>query len=213
VPEQSLEFVAMLNELRFGCISQETIYKFSKLKRPIEFNDGVEPTELYVAQCFPFFIFSDTIYRFPRNTEVQNSNDVRLQKLASDEYVYTSYDDGAMEDPLERSKLLDELKAPAKLVLKVGAQVMLIRNLDHTLVNGSVGRVIGFSDLGAYTVGQDLEVLVSKTCDNRPTAPGHLYPVIEFPVGKSGTRKVLIQEELWTVELPDGEIQASRSQV
>jgi ATP-dependent DNA helicase PIF1 len=151
--------------------------------------------------------------RFPRVTNVQNSNDVRLQTLTSVEYTYEAYDDCIIEDPQHRSRILDDLKAPAKLILKVGAQVMLIKNSDHTLVNGSVGKVIGFSDLNAHTVGMDLDVLVSKTWGDRPAAPGRLYPVVEFPVGKSGTRKVLIQEELWTVELPNGEIQASRSQV
>ena len=44
----SLEFIEMLNELRFGRLSQESIYKLSKLKRSIEYDDGIQPTELYV---------------------------------------------------------------------------------------------------------------------------------------------------------------------
>ncbi|KAI0634608.1 hypothetical protein C8Q77DRAFT_769183 [Trametes polyzona] len=33
---------------------------------------------------------------------------------------------------------------PAQLVLKANAQVMLVKNVDEKLVNGSVGRVLGF---------------------------------------------------------------------
>ncbi|KAK5627609.1 hypothetical protein RRF57_003324 [Xylaria bambusicola] len=34
--------------------------------------------------------------------------------------------------------------APKSMDLKKGAQVMLIKNMDDTLVNGSLGKVIGF---------------------------------------------------------------------
>jgi ATP-dependent DNA helicase PIF1 len=34
--------------------------------------------------------------------------------------------------------------APQTLVLKLGAQVMLLKNMDNGLVNGSVGKVIAF---------------------------------------------------------------------
>jgi ATP-dependent DNA helicase PIF1 len=208
--EITLEFVEMLNELRFGRLSQESIYKFSKLKRPIEYLDGIQPTKLYVVWCITIFLFSDTIPRFPRTEDVKNSNDIRLQNLASDEYVYMSYDGGTIEDESQRERLLAHFRAPPRLTLKVGAQVMLIRNFDHTLVNGSVGQVIRFSDLNSYISGMDP---ASHTWNNPLPAHGQLYPVVEFPIGKSGTREVLVQEELWTTELPDGEIQVSRSQV
>lgn len=41
-----LDFVDMLNEMRFGKLSQRTIAKFESLSRPIPHDDGVEPTEL-----------------------------------------------------------------------------------------------------------------------------------------------------------------------
>ena len=136
-----------------------------------------------------------------------------MRKLASDQQIYIFYDDGTIEDESQRNKLLANFRAPAELTLKVGAQVMLIRNIDQALVNGSVGKVIGFSDLNTYTYGIDLDASGSKTEKNKPPALGQLFPVVEFSMGKFGTRQVLIQPELWTVELPDGEIQASRSQV
>jgi ATP-dependent DNA helicase PIF1 len=40
----------MLNEMRLGKITDETVRAFRKLSRPIEFEDSLEATELY---CFP----------------------------------------------------------------------------------------------------------------------------------------------------------------
>lgn len=43
------EFAAMLNEMRLGKISPQTIEAFRKLSRPLDFHDSLEATELYVA--------------------------------------------------------------------------------------------------------------------------------------------------------------------
>ena len=40
--------------------------------------------------------------------------------------------------------------APQRLVLKTDSQVMLIKNIDEQLVNGSIGKVIAFVDLAGY---------------------------------------------------------------
>ena len=42
---------------------------------------------------------------------------------------------------------------PVRLALKADAQVMLVKNVNDRLVNGSVGRVLGFFMLDAYAVG------------------------------------------------------------
>lgn len=36
----------MLNEMRLGHISEQTVETFKKMSRPIHFNDGLEVTEL-----------------------------------------------------------------------------------------------------------------------------------------------------------------------
>jgi ATP-dependent DNA helicase PIF1 len=54
---------------------------------------------------------------------------------------YEAVDSG---DPNVREKLLQNMMAPKAIDLKKGAQVMLIKNIDETLVNGSLGRVVGF---------------------------------------------------------------------
>ena len=42
-----LEFVDMLNEMRFGRLSQKSIARFKSLSRPIQYDDGLAATELY----------------------------------------------------------------------------------------------------------------------------------------------------------------------
>jgi hypothetical protein len=42
------EFVRMLNEMRFGKLTPTSIETFKSLSRPLKFDDGIVPTELYV---------------------------------------------------------------------------------------------------------------------------------------------------------------------
>jgi len=41
-----LAFVTMLNEMRFGKLSEQSIQQFKALSRTVNWNDGIEPTEL-----------------------------------------------------------------------------------------------------------------------------------------------------------------------
>ena len=41
-----VEFVDMLNEMRFGKLSDNSIAKFKSLSRAVQFDDGIAPTEL-----------------------------------------------------------------------------------------------------------------------------------------------------------------------
>lgn len=47
----------MLNEMRLGHISEQTVETFKKMSRPIHFNDGLEVTELSVDPIsLPLFL-------------------------------------------------------------------------------------------------------------------------------------------------------------
>ncbi len=61
-----------------------------------------------------------------------------MNALPTHPLPYVARDSGS------RPKLLDNLLAEERLELKVDAQVMLIKNVDEVLVNGVVGRVLGF---------------------------------------------------------------------
>lgn len=116
----------LLNEMRRGEISPDARKTFIGLSRPLPVEDGLLPTEL-----------------FPLRNEVERANASRLASLSGPSYKYEARDSGAAP-PDKRAKLLEHMVATRLLELKQDAQVMLVKNVDETLVNGSVGRVLGF---------------------------------------------------------------------
>jgi ATP-dependent DNA helicase PIF1 len=51
----------MLNEMRLGKITNETVAAFRKLSRKITYEDNLDATELYVhAPLFPFRMLTDS---------------------------------------------------------------------------------------------------------------------------------------------------------
>lgn len=126
------QFIDMLNDMRHGVVKPDTEAEFLRLSRPLDSSDGIVPTELYAT-------------RF----EVDKANNSKLAALEGVSMLYMAKDGGTLPD-VAREKLLRNFLAPSKLFLKENAQVMCIKNFDETLVNGSVGRVIGFFDRDVY---------------------------------------------------------------
>jgi ATP-dependent DNA helicase PIF1 len=124
-----VEFVQLLNELRQGFITPFAIESFRALSRSIVSGDSdLPPTEL-----------------FPMRHEVERANSTRLAALQSPPVSYDARDSGSAA-PDKRKAVLAGMMVPERLVLKNGAQVMLVKNVDDQrgLVNGAVGRVLGF---------------------------------------------------------------------
>ncbi|KAJ8489347.1 hypothetical protein ONZ51_g2972 [Trametes cubensis] len=193
------EFVDMLNEMRFGRLSDRSIAKFKSLSREIIYEDGLGATEL-----------------FPRREDVERSNTVRMGGITGREQVYNAYDGGTIADLQQRDKMLANFMAPKRLVLKEGAQVMLIKNMDETLVNGTMGKIIGFVDPAA-ALDDDAGKPSSKGA-KEPKATAslgsrQLLPMVEFLQPGGLRRQVIIQPDTWKVELPNGEVQVSRTQI
>jgi ATP-dependent DNA helicase PIF1 len=115
-----------------------------------------------------FCLYSISRYRFPTRREVDNENFARLAKLPGETRVYIAKDHG-------NSQVLEHCIAPTRLILKVGAQVMLVKNIEKTLVNGLMGIVRGFSGQG----------------DDK-------MPIVEFSDGTTMT----ITEKTWEFEQP-----------
>ncbi|XP_043262791.1 ATP-dependent DNA helicase PIF1 [Colletes gigas] len=121
------EFIKILNNIRIGRITDniaETLKATAKQK--IEKN-GIVATRL----C-------------SHVNEAEEINEFQLNELKGESKVYVAYD----SDQSVTSVLNQQLTVPGKLVLKVGAQVMLLKNINVAggLVNGARGVVIKFAD-------------------------------------------------------------------
>jgi ATP-dependent DNA helicase PIF1 len=138
-----------------------------------------------------------------------------MSRLRGESKTYYAKD-GGLAVGEQRQKLLDNFMAQEVLHLAVGAQVMLIKNIDETLVNGSMGIVIAFKDR------EDSAAEFSQ--EERLQKPGVIKalqadetrrkrPVVDFNIPGGGIRQVMLEPETWKVELPNGDIQASRTQV
>lgn len=154
-------------------------------------------------------------YRFPRREDVDRSNSGRMTRLQTQTEVYQAKDGGSVQDPKQRQKMLSNFMAAETLSLRVDCQVMLIKNVDETLVNGSMGRVVRFVDPVAYTREQGGEIAGGGSGPKKPvsSAGGKLYPLVEFVMPNGAKRPCLVLPEVWKVELPNGDVQVSRTQV
>ncbi|RLV89578.1 ATP-dependent DNA helicase PIF1 [Spathaspora sp. JA1] len=220
-------FIDMLNEMRYGNITPDTITKFRELSRPFECPDWIEPTQLYATRY-----------------EVDNANQSRLNKLPGEKIEYFAQDGGILPEGGPRQNLLDNFLAPSVLPLKKDSQVICIKNFDDTLVNGSLGQVIDFVDKQTYLNNTDLEddyifsgikdgsILFSSKLqkeeanntkrkkelaekfseDTRPDLKP--CPVVRFllPDGVN-TRTVVMEPERWTVEDDKEQVLVYRDQI
>ena len=160
---------------------------------------------------------------------------MRMTNLAGTSRTFPAIDGGSIPDKAQREKLLANCMAPAVIELKKGAQVMLIKNIDETLVNGSLGNVVAFMDEKTFdyyhedegefqasevtdgNVGdmsrarKKLKAMMNK--DGVAETAGGKWPLVRFTMPDGSSRDLLCQHESWKIELPSGEVQASRSQI
>lgn len=124
--ENDLNFI--LNEIRNGEVSQRSI---DLLESRVEFHpdEGEQETKL-----------------FTHNADVDRINKTYLEQIGSSSKYFPAVLKGSegLLEMLKRSVL-----APENLELKTGAQVMFIKNnYEIGYVNGTLGRVTGFTDKG-----------------------------------------------------------------
>jgi ATP-dependent DNA helicase PIF1 len=133
----------------------------------------------------------DSIHIVTTNKKAQVINNRNYDKLEGNEYVYNS----TMETDGTNQATCDILKKElesqfhtrglTQLKLKVGARVMLVKNLEAGmgLVNGSIGIITDFIEVDGYS-----------------------YPNIKFD---NGIIKVIMVKE-WSLELDDNRVHASQ---
>jgi ATP-dependent DNA helicase PIF1 len=176
--------------------------------------------------------------RFPTRAEVDNANGLRMGRLSGEVLTFHAQDSGTILDVQMRERLLSNCMAPQTIRLKKGAQVMLIKNMEDTLVNGSLGKIVAFMDEATfdyYRMNEDEFTGDGKDADAdnaddaasqarkkiRALAHGkdggistsRKWPLVCFTQADGTERHLLCQPETWKIELPNGEVQAQRSQV
>lgn len=179
------DFTDLLNELRRGEIPPSTQRVLAGLSRPLPQDEGLLPTQL-----------------FPLRTEVDRANATRLAALAGPVHAFVARDSGSAE-PGKRQRLLENMMAVRTLELKMDAQVMLVKNVSETLVNGSVGKVVGFcppvdggDNKKSHQGGGDVELL----------------PLVEFSTFR-GKETLLVSRDEFRAEDSEGKLLARRVQV
>ena len=160
-------FVRLLNEIRHGNCSEETQRILEDCKNTqFDANDGIVPTRLY-----------------SHNRDVDQVNSNELQHLVGKGKLFFSKDRG-------EKRFLEILQgscpAPSELKLKIGAQVLLLKNISpkNGLINGARGVVVEFDE------------------------PNRGFPVVKFVNGIQ-TR---ITPEKFSLEVAGREV-ASREQI
>ncbi|XP_078032506.1 pif1 DNA helicase [Augochlora pura] len=121
------EFINILNSIRIGRVTDSMVATLkATAKQKIEDN-GILATRL----C-------------SHVREAEEINEFQLNELKSESKTYVAQD----SDPSMTQTLDKQLTVPGKLVLKVGAQVMLLKNINVSggLVNGARGVVINFEN-------------------------------------------------------------------
>ena len=130
------KFINLLNRVRVGLCPKDisdVLDECHVSRKALPMEDGILPTKLYCTN---------------RNVDVEN--DSKLRELPGVTTSFTSYDDykgNYGNDVKKQISLMMDKKCPSVIHLKVGAQVILTRNMpDFNLVNGSRGIVVSFDE-------------------------------------------------------------------
>ena len=173
--QSNRNFVNILRDIRVGNVTPETVqYLRENCERPLPQNDfGVQPTILH-----------------SKNVNVAQENLVDLEKLSGDTVTFEALDEVErekgvgkwVEKDLARNTFFKSCTAEKYLRLKIGAQVMLVKNLGQNsmLTNGSRGTVVGFRKVKKKSDATNLLQGVEK------------YPVVWF---KNGLQLVITPQK------------------
>ena len=121
--------IQILNQVRIGKLSDESCAILTKLSRTPTSFTYQKPTGLFALK---------------KEAEIVNRNE--LDKIPGKEFVYTALDslgNGSPVTEVMKKRLDDSIMADGELKLKIGAQVMIIKNLPaSSLFNGQVGKIV-----------------------------------------------------------------------
>ena len=119
--QTDIDFCNVLNDIRIGFLSKR-VKKFIK-EKDVEIDTNTN--------------FDNYTFLYSLNREKDYHNENKLNQITTKEFVYKATNFG-------KEKLLKDCIAPSTLVLKVGARVMLLKNLksESNYYNGDCGVVV-----------------------------------------------------------------------
>lgn len=131
--QKDAEFVKILNLLRIGHVNDDITKRLLATSRQQIESNGILATQL----C-------------SHTNDANTINESRLQKLEGESKIYQAEDN----DASSIKQLDSQVPAPGRLQLKIGAQVMLLKNVNITngLVNGARGIIVSFHSSGSPVV-------------------------------------------------------------
>ena len=129
--ETDYYFFSILQSIRYGKITDE-VTAFLDKRKIVPLSRGIVPTILIST-----------------NAEVDEYNDMKLNALDGDLHEYEPKYIESGDPPMTRDQMIKSTLTANPLRLRVGAQVMLLRNMpDDGLCNGSRGVITGFHSVG-----------------------------------------------------------------
>lgn len=198
------DFIDLLQEMRIGKCSEKHEKMLQECaKNEIKITEeGIVPTKLY-----------------PHRARVIKENNEQLALLTTEAVIFNAYDTGRLKHQLK------ECPAEEKVVLKKGAQVILLKNLDlaHGLGNGTRGVIIDFVNLHLEALNKAKEAKDEKTkasalkeaereekgfSGTSQSGVSGWLPVVKF---ENGMIRILEYKD-WTM-VTNGEMVARRDQI
>jgi ATP-dependent DNA helicase PIF1 len=178
------EFVNFLTCLRVGHLSKDVIDFANKLSVAKEYNSSTSAVNLYATR-----------------SRTDNFNNTELNKLNGKSVIYKSTDNYLSPLKSRNSDPLSTCPALEFIELKMDAQIMLIKNTTKDLVNGTVGKVIGFVRASKAHLTADPDLLEEQ------------LPIVKFDLldGRVITR--IIERDRWSHIDQDGKEVCSRVQI
>lgn len=131
--QKDSEFVRILNLLRIGHVNDDITKRLLATSGQQIESNGILATQL----C-------------SHTNDANSINEARLQRLTGESKIFQAED----SDASSAKQLDSQVPAPGRLELKIGAQVMLLKNVNvsHGLVNGARGILVSFDSGGTPVV-------------------------------------------------------------
>lgn len=173
------EFIDALSRIRIGLVDDKVLSFIEKVSRPVEYPEDLLPVNIYSIR-----------------SKADRFNNATLNKIKGQHQRYVAVDSSTASMGTEPRE--SDCPAPETLDLKIGAQVMLIRNLTSKLTNGTIGVVTRY---------------ISLPDDSADPHTNNTIPVVAFVLADGSLHTRAISYEVWESRYPNHRLRYSRKQL